>query len=41
MERSWGVPGEGAGQDLIITEGTMAPGAPRWTIISSFVVPFF
>ena len=26
MERSWGVLGEGAGRDLIITVCTMAPG---------------
>jgi len=26
VDRSWGVLGEGAGRDLIITVGTMAPG---------------
>ena len=42
---AWGVLGEfwgrGAGQDLIITVGAMAPGFPRWTTISGLVVPFF
>jgi len=33
--------GRGAGRDLIIKVGTMAPGFFRWTTISSFVVPFF
>ena len=34
---AWGVLGEfwgrGAGRDLIIIVGAMAPGAPRWTIV--------
>jgi len=29
------------GRDLIIRMGAMAPGFPRWTTISGFVVPFF
>jgi len=28
--------GGGAGRDLIITVGAMAPGFPRWTTISGF-----
>jgi len=38
VERSWGVLGEGAGRDLIITVGTMVPVLSGVTI-SSFVVP--
>jgi len=33
--------GGGGGRDLIIRMGAMAPGFPRWTTISGFVVPFF
>ena len=38
LEEFWG---KGAGRDLIITVGAMAPGLFRWTTISGFVVPFF
>jgi len=41
VERSWGVLGEGVGQDLIITVGTMVLGFIRQTTISSLVVPLF
>jgi len=33
--------GRGAGRDLIITVGAMAPGFFRWITIRSFVVPLF
>ena len=41
---AWSVLGEfwgrGAGRDLIITVGTMAPGFSRWTTSSSLKCPF-
>ena len=41
MGRSWGVLGEGASRDLIMTVGIMTPGYIRRVTISGFVVPLF